>query len=346
MRRDVCFVALAAVLAGSCANEGEAPENLSSWGLFEDGATQTPREGVLPYEIVSPLFSDYATKHRFIQLPEGGQIAYTADGDWEYPVGTVLVKTFGFSNDLRDPSAGERIIETRLLVLEETGWEPYVYLWNEDATEAVHTPTGARVDVEWIHHDGEVRSIEYRVPNEIQCANCHGGAEPTSPIGPRAEQLDMAYDYGDGPENQLEHMASLGWFANAVPPAADRAPLAAPDDEAADLDARARAYLDANCAHCHQDGGAAGQSGLWLNAHVTEPLQLGICKRPVAAGAGTGGRTYDIVPGAPDESVMVFRMESEEPGIKMPELPTVLSHAEGVALVREWIANMEPAGCE
>lgn len=338
-RATICLLAVFAV---SCAEE---EDRLSTWALFEDGAAQVPAEGVVPYEIVSPLFSDYAAKHRFIRLPEGGQITYTADGDWEYPVGTVLVKTFGFLNDLRDPSAGERIIETRLLVREEGGWEPYVYLWNDDGTDAVRTPAGARVDVEWIHTDGETRSIEYRVPNEVQCANCHGGRDPVSPIGPRAEQLDMAYDYGDGPVNQIEHMASLGWFANEVPPAAERAPLADPMGDGP-IEARARAYLDANCSHCHQEGGAAAQSGLWLNAHVTEPIRLGMCKRPVAAGPGAGGRTFDVVPGFPEESVMIYRMESEEPGVKMPELPSLLSHTEGVEVIRAWIANMEPTGCE
>lgn len=344
MRRvSLTYAVAGAVLALGC---GPEDERISEWGLFEDGATQAPAEGVLPYDIISPLFSDYAAKHRFIRLPEGGRITYTSEGDWQYPVGTVLVKTFGFLHDLRDPSAGERIVETRLLVLEEDGdWVSYVYLWNDDATEAVRAPAGARVNVEWIHYDGEMRSLEYRVPNEVQCANCHGGSHPASPIGPRAEQLDLAYDYGDGPENQIEHMRALGWFANEVPPPAERAPLADPMGEG-DLDARARAYLDANCAHCHQEGGAAAQSGLWLNAHVTESIRLGICKRPVAAGSGAGGRLYDIVPGAPDESVFIFRMESEEPGVKMPELPSLLSHAEGVALIRAWIANMEPAGCD
>lgn len=335
-------ILVAALLSASCADE----DRLSSWELFTDGASQTPAEGVVPYEIISPLFSDYAAKHRFIRLPEGGQITYTADGDWEYPIGTVLVKTFGFSNDLRDPSAGERIIETRLLVLEDDGeWHPYVYLWNDEQTDAVRTPAGARVDVEWIHTDGATRAIEYRVPNEVQCANCHGGSEDVTPIGPRSDQLDMAYDYGDGAENQIDHMASLGWFANDVPPAAERTPLVDPMSDAP-IEQRARAYLDANCSHCHQEGGAAAQSGLWLNAHITSPIRLGMCKRPVAGGAGSGGRPYDIVPGDPDQSVMVYRMESEEPGIKMPELPSLLSHTEGVAVIREWIASMEPAGCE
>lgn len=351
-RRVAVVVGVLLVLAGceDASAEGDAgagaypPERLSDWGLFEDPAAQVPAPGVVPYEIISPLFSDYAAKHRFIRIPEGSRIEYTDEGDWGFPTGTVIVKTFGFLHDLREPAAGERLVETRLLVLEEDGkWHPYIYLWNEAMTDAVLTQVGARIGVEWTHTDGEHRTLEYRVPNAVQCANCHGGRDAPTPIGPRTAQMDRDFDYGDGPVNQIDHLASLGWFSEPPPPASERRRLVDPF-AAGDLDARARSYLDANCAHCHSERGAAGQSGLWLGAEIVEQGRLGVCKVPVAAGE-TGGRRFDIVPGAPDESVMVFRMESDVPGIKMPELPSLLPHAEGVALVREWIAAMPPQAC-
>src|SRR5690606_327413 len=97
----------------------------------------------------------------------------------------------------------------------------------------------------------------YRVPNVVECANCHGGTEEVTPIGPRTAQMDRAHDYGAGPVNQIDHLASLGWFSE--PPPAERRRLADPFGDG-DLESRARAYLDANCAHCHREGGAAGQS--------------------------------------------------------------------------------------
>lgn len=332
MRR---LLTIGALLLVSCGDGGEgAPERLSEWGLFSDGLSQTPAEGVHPYTVVSPLFSDYAAKHRFIRVPEGTTVGFTTDGPWAFPEGTVLVKTFAFLADRRDPGGEERIIETRLLVLEEGTWQPYVYLWDGD--DAFLSQVGARVDVEWIHDDGEARTLTYRVPNAAQCANCHGGLEDVLPLGPRTLQMDHS--------GQLERLADAGLFTEAPP--AERDALVDPEGDAGTLDERARAYLHANCGHCHRDQGSAGQSGLWLTADVTEELQLGVCKRPVAAGRAAGGRTFDIVPGAPDESVMVYRMESDEAGIKMPELPSQLVHPEGVALIREWIAAMEPAGCE
>jgi uncharacterized repeat protein (TIGR03806 family) len=334
-------LALAALTFVACGGEPEGPTTISEWGLFADPAMQIPAEGVVPYEINAPLFSDYAAKHRFIRLPEGTTIALDADGRMLFPDGTVLVKTFGFLRDLRDPSLGERIVETRLLVLEGDTWEPYVYVWNDDVSEATLDQTGARVPVEFTGNDGSAVPFTYRVPNEVQCGNCHGGTGASEPIGPRASQLDRMNDYGAGEVNQLDHLVSLGWLASrpSAPAWVD------PDDTSAPLEERARAYLHANCAHCHREGGASSQSGLWYDYDVTEDVRLGVCKPPAAAGRGTGGRPVDLWPGDPERSIMVFRMESTEAGVKMPELPTVLAHTEGAALIREWVAAMPPRDC-
>tara|TARA_B100001750_G_scaffold190158_2_gene160239 strand:+ start:2811 stop:3809 length:999 start_codon:yes stop_codon:yes gene_type:complete len=331
--RAFLVLALVALGCGESGPSGDVPERLSAWGLFADPLAQAPAEGVEPYAPVSPLFSDYTAKHRFIRLPEGVPAGYTAEGPWDFPEGTVLVKTFAFPADRRDPSAGERLVETRLLVLEDGEWEPYVYLWEGD--DAHYEPAGARVPVSWVHDDGAERSLTYRVPNTSQCAECHGGIGDTLPLGPRTQQMDH--------DGQLAALEAAGVFAEPVP---TERPMALVDPFGdAPLAERARSYLHGNCGHCHREGGAAGQSGLWLTADVTDDLALGLCKRPVAAGHAAGGHSFDIVPGAPDESVMIYRMESTEPGVKMPELPNQLVDEAGVALVREWIASMSPEGC-
>ena len=110
------------------------------------------------------------------------------------------------------------------------------------------------------------------------------------------------------------------------------------------LDARARAWLEINCAHCHNPAGPARNSGLDLLASQTNPTAYGVYKAPVAAGRGSGGREFDIVPGQPDKSIMVYRIASTDGGIMMPELGKRLVHEEGLALIREWIAAMADEG--
>lgn len=319
------------------------PMELAAWGLFEgSGVTQEPSEGVVPYDVISPLYSDDTTKHRFLRIPSGTQIVASAAEPWVFPVGTVLVKTFAYLRDARDPSLGERVLETRLLVREESSWVPLTYVWNDAQTAATRTSIGASIASTWIDSRGASHSLDYRVPNTNQCKSCHGGDGPTAPLGPRTRQLDRAFDYGAGMVNQIDHLQALGWLTSA-PASEDRERLIAPHDDDASLDTRARSYLDSNCAHCHREGGAAHSSGLWLDWPETDPVRLGICKRPPAAGGGSCGLTFDIVPGRPDLSILVCRVASDDPAVKMPELPQQLVDPHGLALLTEWIAAM-PAG--
>lgn len=338
------------VLTAVVGCEGGEPQGTPlsrDWAVYGAGPAD-PAEDLVPYEIVAPLFSDYAAKHRYIRLPEGGRIEVAADGRWIFPVGTVLVKTFAFARDMRDPALGERTIETRLLVREsETRWRPYVYVWNEDETEAYLAPAGRIVPVSFVDARGETVSFEYRVPSHTQCRNCHGGESPVAPLGPRTAQMDRTVDYGAGPENQIEHLVALGWLAERPPPDVPIVPydpvIDDPDATFEELDAAARSYLHANCAHCHRDAGAAQQSGLWLNIESRSPDDLGICKITVAGGCSWGRAV--IRPGDSRDSVMVCRMQSMRPGEKMPELPSVLAHVEGARLIARWIDAMPADDC-
>ena len=74
-----------------------------------------PAEGVIPYDLNSALFSDYAEKFRFVKLPAGTHATYRDADAFEFPVGTVIAKTFAYPRDARDPSKGRRLIETRIL---------------------------------------------------------------------------------------------------------------------------------------------------------------------------------------------------------------------------------------
>ena len=191
--------------------------------------------------------------------------------------------------------------------------------------------------------DGSREQADYAVPDQNQCAGCHGDDMKTRklhPLGPKARHLNRDFAYADGTANQLARWTQVGYLTGAPAPAA--APRNADWlDASQPLDARARAYLDINCGHCHNPKGPGNTSGLWLDAATQEPLRLGRCKLPIAAGKGTGDFSHDIVPGQPDASILTYRMVSEDPAAMMPELGRSVVHDEGVQLIRDWIASMQ-----
>jgi uncharacterized repeat protein (TIGR03806 family) len=317
------------------------PGRLSRLGLFRgNGASQQPAEDMLPYDVNMPLFSDYTVKHRFLKLPPGKTARYSAEDVFELPVGTQLIKTFAMPHDLRRPAEGERLLETRVLQRTGDGWTGVSYVWNDEQTEAFLALAGNTIDVEWVHTDGEKRRNNYLVPNVNQCRGCHATSAGMAPIGIQARHLNRAFEYGDVRENQLAHWSKVGALTDAPQP--DAAPRAAAwDDTAAELDERARAWLEINCAHCHQPGGNAQNSGLDLRLSQRDPRKLGVLKPPVAAGTGSGGMQYDILPGKPDKSIMVVRLRSTHPDVMMPELGKRLVPEEAVELIRQWIAAMK-----
>ena len=321
--------------------EWTPPEKLSEYQLFQNtGATQTPTANVIPYTINTPLFSDYTTKHRFVKLPQGTQATYHPTNPFDLPVGTLIAKTFAYPHDMRDPSQGQRVLETRLLIHRPEGWVGLPYVWNKEQTEATLEIAGETLKTQWTHTDGQQRTNTYLVPNVNQCKQCHDQHDQLKPIGIKARHLNRDYPYANDSQNQLTHWSNIGILKNAPQP--NNAPkLAVWDDpNTGTLNERARAYLEVNCAHCHSPEGRAWSAGLDLTANQTDPSLIGIFKTSTAAGAGTGGRDYDIVPGNPEASIYPYRMASTQPDVAMPELGRRLVHTEGVALITQWIAAM------
>jgi uncharacterized repeat protein (TIGR03806 family) len=274
-------------------------------------------------------------------MPEGTSAQYTIDEVLDFPIGTVLIKNFYYENDETDTAQGKRILETRLLINREKEWEAIGYIWNEEQTEAYLEVVGDIKNVDWVNSQGETQKVNYIIPNKNQCKNCHAKQDKQMPIGPKVRNLNKTFAYQDGPMNQLEKWSSLGYLSGYVE-SETHPKLAVWDQETTgSVHERALAYLDINCGHCHNPKGAANTSGLSLTANSTLDRSLGIYKATVSAGAGTGGHTYSIVPGKPNESILVYRMNSLEPAAMMPELGRRSVHQEGVALITEWISEME-----
>ncbi|MFN8357918.1 MAG: SO2930 family diheme c-type cytochrome [Spirosomataceae bacterium] len=314
---------------------------LSEYGFFEGAlALQQPAKGVVPYALNTPLFSDYAEKLRFVKLPEGATVPYNATEVLDFPVGTILIKTFYFPNDFRSSDKGRKLMETRLLLHEPNGWKALEYVWNDGQTEATLEVAGDERDISYVDAEGKKRKQHYVMPNVNQCKGCHNRNEVMTPIGPSVRQLNGEFTYAEGTTNQLTHWQQLGLITNL--PALKDCPKAPVwnKPETGTLDERARIWLDINCAHCHREGGPASTSGLLLNLYTKDATALGIHKTPVAAGRGSGDRKYGIEPGKPDESILLYRMESTDPGVMMPELGRKVAHKEGIALIREWIKAM------
>ncbi len=340
----ICFLS-AAILPQIPTNDVyvfEVKEKLSDYGFFNGQIElQIPEKDVIPYKLNTALFSDYSEKLRFVRFPEGAEVAYNPDQVLDFPIGTVIIKTFYYPNDFRDAKKGRRLMETRLLIRESSEWKALTYIWDDVQKEAFLEVAGDTKEVTWINANGKKQTLAYSVPNINQCKGCHNNNENLMPIGPSARQLNGDFDYVSGKMNQLQYWQKLGVLKN-LPEMAEIPKTAVWNDPSTgNLDARARAWLDINCAHCHRSVGPAKTSGLLLDWKETDPAKLGIFKTPVAAGKGSGGLKFGIVPQKPEESILLYRMDNINPGEMMPELGRKMNHTEGVALIREWIKNME-----
>ena len=365
MRRLAGLIALCALLT-ACEPASRSvvlhpadspPALLGAWGLmFADGDRLRLNAEVIPYDLNTPLFSDYALKLRTVWMPDGTSATYNADRELEFPVGTVLSKTFHYERLGEFVRQQDResvltsdghldldeyvLIETRLLVRYDDGWQAYPYVWNAAQDDATLEIAGDQRSI--VLADNDTRTpITYIVPDANQCAGCHvtdHTAKELLPIGPKAWQLNRPYAWWGNSESQLENWAANGTLIGFDGNAPNGVRWSAPGD--ATLEQRARAYLDVNCAHCHNPLGAADTSALHLNIDAPVDRLYGVCKTPVAVGRGSGDRPFDIYPGRPQDSILVFRMQHSDPAIAMPELGRSAMHTEGVKVVSDWIAAM------
>lgn len=302
----------------------ENPVLLSQYGFFQGGAHR-PSAELLPYALRTPLFTDYAEKQRFLYLPRGKSYTVGADGRLRFPVGSALIKSFGY----HDAAGRLNIIETRLLLHKPQGWAALPYVWKADGSDAELKLGGARKPVEFIKPDGTKMAISYAVPNKNQCKQCHSTKDSVMPVGPVWHNLSF-----------IDAKARLAFIRRGAAPVASAPEAKWDEPQSGALEKRALAYLRVNCGHCHKPTGSASNSGLFYDDHEGSAAALGIGKRPVAAGRGSGNFDFVIDPGHPERSILIYRMKSTDPGIAMPEIGRSTVHDEGVALLEAWIKSL------
>ncbi len=360
------------VKLGNC--HRSVPDLLSEWGLFKNIRQQIPEDDVLPFEVTSPLFTDYALKHRFVTVTEGGQIAFANDATrWQSPVGTIFVKTFAFPpNKATDPpQTEEQLIETRIEVHraaendrlgcsgEPSCWDVHVYVYNEGQTDAICEAGGVNKSVTFTDALDEQVTIEnYRVPSNGECRQCHNTPPDTRTLGPSTGMLNRGNDYqGNVVANQIDALVEAGWLSPMPPPIGDRVtygdPIALIEEcqTPACYHEAARSWLDSNCAHCHAADGELDDQGLFLNYANLNPDEptfeqfdsWGVCRTPTSAGNLTDDcrfKAVDIWPGDPDKSLLLCRLESVVPGEMMPTLGRSVQDEEAIAIIGQWISDL------
>ena len=316
-------------------------QKLSDYHFFEGEIKNlVPSLNVLPYEPASGLFTDYALKKRFVWMPVGSKATYTADNKiLNFPVGTVLIKTF-YYNTIQ-PNNTTKIIETRLMILKSDGWKFYEYLWNDDQSDAllvngVDFENGGSVNLTFKKPNDEIVTIDYRIPSEPECYACHKINEIRTPIGLKPQNLNYTYNYGTSSKNQLLKLKEQGYLESYPSSIVSNVDY---HDATKPLETRVRSYLDANCAHCHQDLGRCDYRALRLGYGATvNQTMMGVC---VTADEVISPTLQKIIsPGNSNKSIMVYRISTNDESERMPLLGRTIIHDEGVALIEEWINSL------
>jgi uncharacterized repeat protein (TIGR03806 family) len=324
------------------------PQLLSETGIFTDLNTLAVTDGIVPYDLVESFWSDGALKRRWIAIPNNGthntpeeQIDYSENGDWDFPVGSVLIKHFDLRVDDDNPSV-TRKIETRLMIMgHDNKFYFLTYNWNQAQTDAVLQTVELDEPVDIAIAGGGTRTQTWHFPSNSECLACHNDANKGA-LGLRSRYLNKDYTYDETgiTANQLVTLSHLGILDETITDSDTPAILTGTSiyDANATLDEKARSYLDLNCAYCHrtETGNRAAfdlrlinslESTNLLNAGILSPL--GIPDEEI------------VFPGDASKSILYHKMNSVDPAIMMPPLSKGIIDQDAVDLIEEWINQLE-----
>ncbi|MBI1292124.1 hypothetical protein GC173_12920 [bacterium] len=329
-------------LADACNGSTPFPTRLSDIPALLNagkGIDQTDL-GIIPYQPSAQLWSDNAHKERFLVLPHLDQVGYTDIGGWDMGEDAVLIKNFSLPLDERDPEGSLKRIETRVMIKNCDEWFGFSFEWNEEETDAVLLTAGKSRPFTIIDAQGSEFAYNWLYPSRDQCSQCHtNAANNVLGVTTAALNSNLTYPRSGVLDNQLRALDHISLFASpGLPDAPANLPkMPSPFDETAPIRDRARAYLAANCAHCHQPGGGGG-GAMDLRWHVADEATGMIDGIP---GNTLGVQDARIVsPGSPTKSTLYLRMTSTDPSVRMPRLATSRVDEAGTAVVAEWIESL------
>lgn len=325
---------------------------LSDYHFF-DGAlkNQTPALNVLPYEPASSLFSDYAHKKRFVWMPIGSKATFVEDyKTLELPTGAALIKSFFYENV--QPNNTTQIIETRVMIRKSDGWIFADYVWNTEQTEALLDLNGSDVALSWKDENNVIKSVNYRVPNEVQCNVCHKYKETINgeyfekqvPIGIKPQNLNFNYNYGNENKNQLLKWVEQGYLETDINLPTTENTIVNYNDTSKPLELRVRSYFDINCSHCHNTNGHCDYRPMQFPFFETNNnlANMGVCVDTQDVQDFPAAFSKIVTPGNIERSMLYYRVNTENPSYRMPLHGRTLIHEEGVQLIKNWINSLQP----
>lgn len=293
----------------------EFNDSLSSYAIFMDSpANLIPSLEFQLLELSSVLYTDYAYKQRLVKVPEGTKMIKMDDGSIAFPDGSILAKTFYYYNDERDTTLGKRIIETRLLIKERNIWNVATYIWNDVQTEAILETNGLDTEVSWINKAGNSISTMYHVPDENECIACHQANSTMIPLGTTLRNLNRTVERMGMTTNQISHMQNVGILDDFQ--VSQVSNIVDYKDRDYTIKERGRAYLELNCAHCHNPNAWEAPAELDFDFRYSTSLsQTGILFEK--------------------DEIKEVLLDGE-----MPFIGTTIPHDEGVNLLIEYIDSL------
>ncbi len=299
---------------------GTMAQRLSATGCVDASNPKLPATAMIPYHVENQLWSDSTEKERYLSVPDNHKIELAANGDFLFPVGSVLMKHF---------KLGDQFIETRLFTRGELGWQGFSYEWRDDQTDA-NLLSDAK--------EKTINGIQWQYPSAGQCLICHTQVANFS-LGLETAQLNsaMRYPASNVTANQLDTLTHIQLFSSAPTTAQKAEKLFSLTDTNATVAQRARSYLHSNCAGCHSPNGPTPTN---LDLRFTTALSAtNACNSlPLVGDLGIANARL-IVPGEPARSIVLERMKRRDSS-QMPPLATHLVDAAAAQVVNDWIAGL------